>query len=152
MEGARYRDAAAALRNALEGTSLEAITWVPVPPSKIKGDPNHDDRMLRILAQIGSNLDIRELVVLSANMVAAHESETRLRPDELAKSYSVDETLCAPPPSFIAICDDMLTTGCHYRAIQSLLAARFPAARFCGIFLARRAPQPPAFEVVDPEA
>ena len=84
-----------------------------------------------------------------ARDLALWQKKTRLKPEELCRFYRLDERLCAPRPSFIALCDDMLTTGCHYRAVQSVLTARFPEARFCGIFLARRAPQPPDFEAVE---
>jgi hypothetical protein len=86
------QDAAEALKHALSGTDLNGITFVPVPPSKAKTDPAYDDRMCRVLAQLGAGLDIRELVTLKASMMAAHESEDRLRPDQLAQHLAIDET------------------------------------------------------------
>lgn len=35
--------------------------------------------------------------------------------------------------------DDALTTGAHFRAARSVLAARFPAVLRVGLFIARRA-------------
>ena len=142
-------EAARALANALGTTDLKGITFVPIPPSRAKTDPMYDDRMIRMLAQMRTGLDIRELVVQGTSIPAAHESDTRLRPDELARHYSIDPQFATPEPTAIAICDDVLTTGCHYRAMVSVLSRRFPSAKFIGLFLARRVPQPPEFDVVD---
>jgi hypothetical protein len=144
-------EAGDALRNALDGTNLQGITFVPIPPSKAKTDPAYDDRMSRVLARLNPGLDVRELVTLKASMVAVHEHGERLRPDHLVQYLEIDEAICDPRPSRIVICDDVLTTGCHYRAVRSVLSRHFPGARFLGIFLARRVPQPPEFEPVDTE-
>jgi hypothetical protein len=66
----------------------------------------------------------------------------------IARAASYPVLLTPSPP---LVCDGVLTTGCHYRAVRSDLAARFPAANFIGIFLARRVPQPPEFEPVEDE-
>jgi hypothetical protein len=142
-------EAAGALANALGPKNLQNLTFVPVPPSKAKTDPMYDDRVRRMLFAMGTGLDIRELVIQEVSTTAAHESETRLRPEELANYYAVDPQSVMPTPTAIAICDDVLTTGCHYRAMVSVLSPHFPDAKFYGLFLARRVPQPPEFEVVD---
>jgi len=140
---------AAALASALGAKLLQSLTFVPVPPSKEKADPLYDDRVKRMLVAMGTGLDVRELVIQKVSTAAAHESETRLRPEELANHYAVDPQLTIPTPAAIAICDDVLTTGCHYRAMVSVLSGHFPEAKFYGLFLARRVPQPPEFEALD---
>lgn len=141
-------EAAQALRDALAGGDLRAITFVPMPPSKAKSDPLYDDRMSRILANLGQGLDIRELLVVDQSMAAAHESADRPRPEALVLRLRVDTALCEPPPPRIVLCDDVLTTGSHFRAAQTVLMQRFPSVNIFGVFLARRVPQPPEFEVV----
>jgi len=141
------QEAARALRHAFGGATLEGITFVPAPPSKATADPMYDDRMVRMLRMMGPQLDVRELVLQAQSTPSAHESDDRLRPDELAELYAIDETVSAPAPTSIAICDDVLTTGCHYRAMHAVLSARFPAAQFFGLFLARRVPQPIEFDI-----
>ena len=47
--------------------------------------------------------------------------------------------------------DDMLTTGCQFMAMRSVLAARFPQAQILGVFLSRRAPQAVEFDAIDDE-
>lgn len=119
------------------------ITFVPVPPSKAKTDPLYDDRMLQLLENTcrGRHKDIRELVVQLQSVEAAHLADRRPTPDELVANYRLDESLAEPLPQVIFIVDDVLTTGCHFKAVQRLLTQRFPMARIAGLFLARRAPK-----------
>lgn len=114
-------------------------TLIPVPPSKAKCDPEHDDRMLRLLWKIGEgrNADIRELVKQNGSRQAAHQSSNRPRPQDLEAIYLIDETLAKPDPENIIIFDDVLTTGCHFKAMQKVLSIRFPNAQIFGVFIAR---------------
>ena len=45
-------EAAAAFRTALNDDWLNVATLVPIPPSKAKGDPLYDDRLVRMLHAI----------------------------------------------------------------------------------------------------
>ena len=136
------RTAAAAFRAALNPEALERLTFVPIPPSKAKDDPLYDDRLTRMLGAIRAEpqLDVRELIVQTVSTDAVHHAEVRLRPDEIEALYRIDEALTEPVPHFIAVVDDMLTTGAHFRASKSVLSARFPAAVVVGLFIARRVP------------
>ena len=135
------RQAAAAFRQAL-GDDPPPLVFVPVPPSKVRGDPLHDDRVTRMLRAIWSDQapDVREMIVQSESTDAAHESSQRPTPPEIEARYQVDDTLAIPEPESVAIVDDVLTTGAHFRAASSLLAARFPGVQIVGLFLARRVP------------
>jgi predicted amidophosphoribosyltransferase len=119
---------------------LRNATLVPIPPSKVAGDPLYDDRIFRVLCEcgIGLKLDIRQLVHQRQAMLAAHESERRPRPREIADNYYIDEALAQPEPSAIGVFDDLLTTGCHFKAMKAVLNDRFPGVAVTGIFLARR--------------
>ena len=55
--------------------------------------------------------------------------------------YHVDLSLVAPAPQTILLCDDVLTTGCHYRAAYTVLQAAFPGVPIIGLFIARRVPE-----------
>jgi hypothetical protein len=51
---------------------LKICTWIPIPPSKTKDHPEHDDRLLSILKKLKENeesLDIRELLLSKAKRV-----------------------------------------------------------------------------------
>lgn len=101
-------------RDNLDLARLQRVTLVPMPPSKARGDPLYDDRMLRVLRAMD----------VEAQLVA------KLR---------IDGTLVIPPPESIAVVDDVLTTGAHFVAAKTLLAAQFPRAAVRGLFAARRA-------------
>jgi hypothetical protein len=143
-------EAAAAFRAALDDRDLNAITFVPVPPSKAKDDPLYDDRVTRMLHAIRPRppLDIRELVEQIRTMPAAHESAQRPTPEELEALYRIDQRLLSPPRAEIAIVDDMLTTGLHFRTVKVHLARVFPGVRIVGMFIARRVPE--TTEIEDP--
>ena len=143
----RYKDqaiqqAAAAFGTALGSEELDLLTFVPIPPSKAKDDPLYDDRMVRMLRAIRPEpaLDVRELVIQKRSTEAVHDTEHRPSPDEIAELYEIDDVLATPAPDVIAIVDDVLTTGAHFRAGKSILSNRFPEIWIVGFFLARRVP------------
>ena len=84
---------------------------------------------------------------MAPGAAAVHVNAERPGPDEIASLYRIDEDLTEPMPEIIAIVDDILTTGAHFRAAATLLGARFPEAGIIGLFIARRVP-----ETIDPEA
>lgn len=127
-------------------------TLVPIPPSKVKADPLHDNRVLRVCQEFprlaAVPMDIRELIVQRASTVPAHLAPIRPRVADLRANYEIDEALTVPPPSQILLLDDVLTAGTHFKAAQALLRERFPGVTIYGMFWARRVfPNP--FEVFD---
>lgn len=149
-EGA-IQHAAAAFRAALNNEFLNVATLVPVPPSKAKTDPLYDDRMTRMLRAIRPQppVDIRELIVQAASSDAAHDLSVRPRPEEIAARYEIAPNLRLPVPGAIAICDDVLTTGAHYRAAHTIIQQVFPGVRIIGLFIARRVPEAMDFSDFD---
>jgi hypothetical protein len=128
-------------RSLINPTWLKFATLVPVPPSKARGHPDYDDRMLKICQAIQPTppLDVRELVVQQQSLEAAHET-TGQRPSvaDLLAVYAIDEGKAAPAPQAIGIFDDVLTVGTHFVATKTILARRFPTVSIVGIFIARR--------------
>lgn len=82
-------------------------------------------------------IDIRELVEQKKSIPAFHKG-FRLRPDQLTALYKVNEELVEPLPTAILVVDDLLTTGCHFKAMKTVLLKRFPKALVGGLFIARR--------------
>ena len=132
------RQAADAFGAALGSDALDRLTFVPIPPSKAKDDPLHDNRLTRMLRAIRPEppLDVRELIVQTVSTEAVHASGVRPTPDQIEEFYEIDEALTAPVRSFIAIVDDVLTTGAHFQAAKSILSIRFPEASVVGLFIA----------------
>jgi len=141
--------AAQALKNSIKKSWLRSATFVPIPPSKARDDPMYDDRMSRLIQAIDLShpVDCRELVLQTESTEAAHEQDHRPGPDEIRALYALDPNLIDPIPSRIVICDDVLTTGAHFKAMQDTLRDACPDAQIVGCFIARRVP-----EAIDVEA
>jgi hypothetical protein len=112
-----------------------------MPGSKAADHPEYDDRMERICRLMRQPApDVRALVRQAASTTASHEAGQgdRVTVEYLLDLYSIDETIAAPAPQAIGIVDDVLTAGTHYRAMHTVLAARFPNVPIIGLFVARR--------------
>ena len=141
-KGIAIQQVARAFSNALNPAFVDYATFVPVPPSKAKGDPAYDDRITRMLRHIRLDppIDVRELITQRVSTDAAHGSDDRPSPSDLIELYELDQSLMTPEPQTLVVVDDVLTTGSHYRAVQRVLSDRFPSAQVLGLFIARRAP------------
>lgn len=125
---------------------LTTTTLVPIPPSRAKDEQGYDDRMLRVLRKLQpkKDLDIRELIFQHESIESAHSSLYRPSPEEIYDNYRIDEEITEPRPQRIALFDDVLTTGAHFKASQKILEEHYPGVRVGGVFIARR-----VFEEVD---
>jgi len=134
------QQAARELRDSLNSGFLHTATFVPVPPSRTTDDPLYDDRMTQVLRSLGPNVDVRELVIQLESTEGAHNSPDRPGPHQLYENYSMDDTKVDPRPLRIAVVDDVLTTGAHFKAIKRILKETFDEVEVLGLFLARRVP------------
>jgi len=140
--------AAEALFKAFGNCDLHESTFVPVPPSKAPGDPMYDDRMISMLNRLsglfhrnhGYHLDIKELVQQNQSMVAFHQpgTGTPRNPDVLVENYGIQEHLLSGIRDEIIVCDDVITTGSHFRAMETVIQNHLSNATVRGVFLARR--------------
>lgn len=142
----RYKDQAIGIccrtfAAALNPQWLAIATLVPVPGSKAPGHPDHDDRIERICRfMCQPPPDVRPLVRQTTSTNASHEvaQGDRVTVEELLDLYTIDEGIAHPVPRSIAIVDDVLTAGTHYRAMHTVLTDRFPGVPIVGLFVARR--------------
>lgn len=117
------------------------ITIVPIPPSKAKGDPLYDDRMLQILQETfknNANVDIRELIVQISSKQASHLSATRPTIQDLEKNYQLDPAACVNLKGTVLLVDDVLTSGAHFKAIKNVINKQYPKIIVSGLFICRR--------------
>jgi hypothetical protein len=129
------RYAAQALSALIPGDWRADGCFVPIPPSRIKEDPDHDPRVLAVLHGANPALaDIRELVLLREN---AESKGKNVSPHERAANYEIDEDQTDPEPEHIIIFDDVLAGASHFKAMKMVLSDRFPDAIVTGLFLAR---------------
>lgn len=129
------------LKNTLNPKWLEMATIIPIPPSKVPGHPDYDDRMEQVCRAIQPGLDVRCLVKQTISLDADHLAADGQRKtiQDLVDVYQLDEDLIATKAvRNIGIVDDVLTNGTHFRATQQVLRERFPGVNITGIFVARR--------------
>lgn len=133
--------ASAAFSQRLDADFLRTATLVPIPPSKAKNDPMYDDRLVQMLKgiSVGYPVDVRELLLQKGSRAEAAHGGARLGPDGLEAIYQINPDCENPAPTLVGLFDDLLVTGASFRAGKAVIQARYPGARVCGIFLARRA-------------
>ncbi len=134
---------AAGLRRAISRTNAECLTWVPMPPSKIPGHADYDDRLNRTLATAfsGYDVDVRPLLRQAASTEADHSGGDRLSLDALSALVELNHALLDARPlrDGIVLFDDVLTTGKHFKSCQRRLRTRVPEyLAITGMFIARR--------------
>jgi hypothetical protein len=146
---------AAGLRRSLAPDSVERMTFVPIPTSKIIGHADCDDRLTRSLAAAfsGYNADIRLLLRQVKSTESDHTAGNRLSPDVLHSLLQIDQDVLAASPlkDAIVLFDDVITTGKHFKSCERRLRDEIPAAvPIMGLFVARRILSDPSddFEAV----
>ena len=117
----------------------EDFTLVPITPSKAKDDPEYDDRLSQILHEaFGDELDVREIIIQKESTISAHSTDAKRNPDKIEENYLIDENQTQNVKNCIVLFDDVLTSGAHFKAAESLLLKRFPNKSIKGLFIARR--------------
>jgi hypothetical protein len=141
-KGEAIKECAAELRGALNPQWLNFATIVPAPSSKAADHADFDNRMERVARLIRPQMDVRNLVLQSQSTISAREAASagsdRVTVEELLQVYHINEAVAAPAPQAIGVLDDVLTAGTHFRAMQIVLADRFPGVPIIGLFIARR--------------
>jgi hypothetical protein len=129
----------------------DGATIVPIPPSRIIGDPDHDDRLIRLLRKACGNqsVDIRSAIVHTQGTKADHEGDNRLSFAERMALTTVDPSLITPIPKWAVIFDNMLTKGTHCKVAKALLAQVWPGVPVVGVFISRRVQPPVEFPNLD---
>lgn len=132
---------AAALRRVLSQAAVEASTFVPVPSSKVVGDPDCCDRLQRTLREafLGYAADIRPMLRQTRSTQADHLSGGgRRRYQELLDITELDPVfLTTPPRAEIVLFDDVLTSGKHFKVAKTRVLQWRPGHPVLGLFIAR---------------
>lgn len=131
------RQIARELSAALNPAWLRVAVLAPVPPSKARKDSLYDDRLVQVLGHV-VGASARELIVQTSSTMPDHGTSDRRTPSEIEALYAIDERLVTQVPTAIAIFDDVLTTGAHFKAMKSVMEKRFPDSSIVGLFVARR--------------
>lgn len=131
--------------------NIAKYTFVPIPPSKIREDPEYDDRLMQILGlfaekireKYGITADIRDIISQSSPYESVHTgSGKRPSPDFYKAFYQIIDDKDVAPHKII-IFDDVLTTGAHFIAAKACLKQYYKErdgvdVPVLGFFVARR--------------
>ena len=131
-------DASSQVASALPPDWAQHHTFVPMPASA--GDGGAAKAVVRNLPVA----DARYLLVQKADTRPSHYG-SRLAPIQRAALMALDERQADPRPTAVVIVDDVLTTGCHFRAAKMLVRQKWPGMRVIGLFLARACARHQAF-------
>ncbi len=137
----------------LDPKKLTEYTVVPAPPSKRPSHPDYDDRMLQVARKFceGSTLEYRDLLITTQDRQASHATDRRPSPDELRKTIGINPQCAQPAPKAVLLFDDVLTTGCTFKACKAILQEAYPGIPVVGLFVARRAIPRQKAEALDPD-
>ncbi len=122
---------------------VDKVYWIPVPPSKSRIDPQFDDRVYRILTlahgMSGNHQHIIADVFHQTSSRDAFSTNKVIRSiTDLTSNYSMNDIPnYNPETDAILIFDDVLTTGCHFKAIESMILDKYDNANIKGLFVAR---------------
>jgi hypothetical protein len=140
-KGRAIEQATLLLRDVFEDSFYATATFAPIPPSKSESNTEYDDRMWRIVLGVcrGKGGDPRRLIVQTASYATSRSNIDghQMRPEDLLAIYRIDKP--QPPRLTVCLFDDILATGCHFKAAKQLIKSEFPAVNCIGIFLARQA-------------
>ena len=129
--------------------SAAAITGVP--SSKTKNDPEYTNRFEDAFAHLLTlkpNLIVEWPIDIAVSVQPAHGGGSR-RPNEIKANY-VWRGFQHGTPEVLVLCDDVVTTGSHFRAASDFLRENGFVGKVVGIFWAR-AIFPTAQEAFDEE-
>lgn len=121
---------------------LNGVIFVPIPPSKIRTDPEFDPRITQALSQASNFLNvalpISECITQRSNAEPDHLSGVpRLTPQERAESYDIHIERIPNNTNVVVIVDDVITSGSHYKGAEIAIRRILPNASFAGLFIAR---------------
>lgn len=135
---AAIRDAAAAIRANLDPQRAATTLLVPIPSSKTAVHPDYDPRMLHVAESAGAPFCCAELLRTVIDRAALHGAAERRDPEALATTMACEAHLLAPGIERIILIDDMITTGCSFRACRNIIADQWPSMPVFGLFISRR--------------
>ena len=94
--------------------------------------------MLKIVGEKVGNQRISECVEQTNPICSSRGSPYKPIQSDIKKAYEFRKHWCTPRPTTIAIVDDVIGTGAHFKAIESILLEQNPGIDVIGLILARR--------------
>lgn len=130
------------LINSLPGfLDNDKTSIVPIPPSKHKGNPDYDDRLMQVLLKYQEKFpqaDVREILTIKEDTTAVHTSSQKRDIAKLEANLNIDVFSCKNLRDHIVLFDDVITTGAHFKACAHAIQKIVPEKKIMGVFVARR--------------
>ncbi|MCH8530373.1 MAG: hypothetical protein LAT65_05935 [Saccharospirillum sp.] len=133
--------------------NLDDCLFVPAPSSKARIDPDYDDRLLKILtrtSELRVSSSLKELNICDClhsreSRDSFHQGKEKRNIEDLRDSIAIDIEKIPSTINRIIIFDDMITTGCTFKASQQVLNINIgiDIDKIDGLFIARRILPPP---------
>lgn len=122
--------------------ATQNCTFVTIPGSKAKEDPEYDPRMELVLDYIRDahpDIDARAILYQKSSR-ETQRSGARKSPDEIYECLAIDELqLETEPKPNIVLLDDVITRGASFKAAKRILQERLGDVCIYGFFLAKTA-------------
>ena len=112
--------------------------FVPIPPSKSKDSAEYDDRLVQALIKVKEQIgiDYQDVLSMRQSLIPAHLSSENRSPEKYIENIEVDSRVNLDG-KLIIIFDDVITSGAHFKACQTVLKKQYPNAKIYGLFLGR---------------
>ncbi len=118
------------------GLQLQEVTLADRPVSWERQPESVYLSLPAAVSADGISLSLRQ-----RHSTSAYHQSGRIRDYKaIRRNFRMDESLVVPPLSPVALFDDMITTGSHFKAAKELIGDRFPTVPVYGVFIARRIP------------
>lgn len=128
---------------------------VPAVTSRCEGDPEYDDRLVRVCQAASEglgNVDLRELLFARRTVTGSSKGGAR-DVDAVLRNIGIRPLEQGIATCYVAVLvfDDVLTTGAHFKACQAALLKIFGTTPIVGVFWARtESPAESAAPILNP--
>lgn len=115
---------------------------VPIPCSRMLGDPEYDDRLIRVASEISQRVPSArtlDLFRILAPTPASHSTTSPRNPNQIYSNLKIDFALTQviSEEEIIVVLDDVITSGAHFEAVRRSLSETLPQNEVIGVFWAK---------------
>ena len=110
-----------------------------IPSSRTKQDPDYDprfDMLFECMLKDSCDIKIEEPIACISSTLPAHLGGSSRDPDDIKNNY-VWVGFSDPTPEELYIIDDVITSGGHFKACQSIILENNPAIQISGLFFCK---------------
>ncbi|ACX74425.1 hypothetical protein Fisuc_0815 [Fibrobacter succinogenes subsp. succinogenes S85] len=106
---------------------------IPMPPSKKKGTPEYDNRLVQIIKKV-TNVTCLDIFDVKESVESTHKPEQTKDLIAIQNNLVMSTTEKIEILDLVYVLDDVLTTGTHFKAIKNKILEINPDIRVIGLF------------------